>query len=87
MGSTGKSIRDGGIAGGTAVFVSTILVKHVGIEPGVAWMLGPVAGAVASRIYRVVRARWPWLLEADPPARTEQGYAPPSAPTPEAPRP
>ncbi len=87
MGATGKSIRDGGIAGGVAVFVSTILVKQVGLEPGLAWMLGPVAGAVAARVYRIVRLRWPWLLEVDPPGGGGSTSAPAPAPAAEAPRP
>lgn len=80
MGATGKSIRDGGIAGGIAVLVSTVLVEQFDVPSGVAIALGPMAGAVAARAYRMLRARWPWLLNLDPPGGSEGTSSPPPAP-------
>ena len=65
MNSTLKSARDGGIAGGVAVAVTGLLIRY-GFDAALASLIGPVAGFLAMRAYRALRARYPWLAAFDP---------------------
>lgn len=66
MGTAGKSARDGGLVGG-ATAIAVALLTYYGVDAALATVIAPAAGFVASIAYRIVRRRWPWLLEADPP--------------------
>ena len=62
-----KSIRDAAVTGAPATLVLSVLLES-GVPTAMATLLAVLASAVASMVYRAVRARWPWLLALDAPS-------------------
>lgn len=65
MGTTGKSVRDAGLVGGTTA-IALSLLTHYGIEAALAVPLSTAVGGFAAWAYRSLRNRWPWLADLDP---------------------
>lgn len=65
MNPTAKSIRDAGLTGTVSVVVSALLVRYAGLDVAMAGVVGVAAGGFAARLYRALRARWPWLRALD----------------------
>lgn len=62
-----KVLRDGSIFAGPGAGVVLILTEQYGWAEGPAMVVGMAAAAVVAFGYRVIRKRWPWLMEFDPP--------------------
>ena len=61
-----KPIRDALVTGSPAAISLAVLVE-LGIDTGTAAAASMLISSIASEIYRIVRERWPWLLEMDKP--------------------
>ncbi len=61
-----KPIRDALVTGSPAAISLAVLVE-LGIDTGTAAAASMLISSIASAIYRIVRERWPWLLEMDKP--------------------
>ena len=61
-----KPIRDALVTGSPAAISLAVLVE-LGIDTGTAAAASMLIASIASAIYRIVRERWPWLLEMDKP--------------------
>ena len=61
-----KPIRDALVTGSPASISLAVLVE-LGIDTGTAAAASMLISSIASAIYRIVRERWPWLLEMDKP--------------------
>ena len=61
-----KPIRDALVTGSPAAISLAVLVE-LGIDTGTAAAASMLISSIASAIYRIVRDRWPWLLEMDKP--------------------
>ena len=61
-----KPVRDALVTGSPAAISLAVLVE-LGIDTGTAAAASMLISSIASAIYRIVRERWPWLLEMDKP--------------------
>ena len=64
-----KSIRDGFVTGMPATLIFTAMLER-GVSTTTATLVAVAASAVVAAVYRLVRARWPWLLAMDAPGGT-----------------
>ena len=61
-----QPIRDALVTGSPAAISLAVLVE-LGVDLGTATAASMVISSLASGLYRIVRERWPWLLEMDKP--------------------
>lgn len=66
MGATAKAARDAVLAGGPATAITAILISDYNVPAMTASAVGLGAAWLLPRLYRALRARWPWLSEFDP---------------------
>ena len=57
--------RDAGFTG-LGIVIMTVL-QHYGLDAISAGGIASIAVALAARLYRLLRAKWAWLAEFDPP--------------------
>ena len=62
-----KPVRDAVVTGTPATLVLSVLLDR-GAPVDTATLLAVVAAAVASAVYRAIRAHCPWLLAVDAPS-------------------
>lgn len=62
-----KPIRDAAVTASPSTLVLALMIEF-GMPTAESSAVALLAGALASGIYRAVRARWPWLMAADAPS-------------------